>query len=248
MRKAIFFMHAGMCDEYALWKMFGGLDQERWVIVDIWSDMYGVYDDHAKAEPGINKLYQKFSNSISGLIDVGGAFIKNFSQQAAIKFKSDLRLVHLVRDPLETATLWMRDNSYPDHDDDNAHIRVGRHIKRDMEWTPFQQCLWEWVDCHITAMLLTEQVGVGNVFMLPHHTMNLETMQGFLDWVDDSAKLAGIVGNPQRVDVAQQDRVESFTWFNGLPEREQRMVKMLFKKLMAAQALSYPPEFIAAHL
>jgi hypothetical protein len=254
MRKAIFFMHSGACFSSVVrtyLQQFLGDDDWYFSTHEEGPNRYAIRDNNFKAEPRVDFMYQQFSNSIKGTIETQDAFIKNYSQQMAIRFKEELKLVHFVCDPISVASSLDGLEAYGGPVL-AREIEEGSHIKRDPEWTTFQHCLWEWADCHIKAMLMTQQIGPDNVFMLPYHKLTDGGLQSLVEWIEGVPRPEGteykihaefpvFTANPQQ-------RVDSFTWFNGLRDMEKRMVVMLFKHLMKNKLLAEAPEFIKPHL
>jgi hypothetical protein len=244
MRKAIFCMHTGAVGSGVLLDVLKrSLDEHSWCFADdACASMHGTYDRHQATEPGVQQRFQKFSNSMHGLIETNDAFIKNFSQQAAIKFGKDMRLIHLVRDPMSVCSQLLDVGSYPD-DGTNRHIPAGRHIRKQDHWTPFQKNLWEWADCQIASVLLTQQIGANSTIVLPMHRWS-EALPSVMKWVQDDVSISIPIWPPEdEASPSAQDDVESYTWFNGLPEPEKRMVVMALKALLKVEALPAVPSF-----
>jgi hypothetical protein len=246
MRKAIFCMHTGMAQADALLAAFRSvLSTDDWCFADDeLGSMHGVQGNYALVEAGVNKRFQRFSNSVNGIVETNDAFIKNFNQAATIKFGKHLQLIHLVRDPLAVASALAAQGSYPDKVNPR-HLLTGRYIGFKDDWSPFQKNLWEWVDCNIAAVFLSQEINRANVFVLPQHKMWHGKIEECLRWVQADLQFGLDKAMFQtRWQHTDQDDVESFTWYNGLTPSEQRITALLFKELMSLGALEFPPAFI----
>lgn len=245
MRKAVFCMHTGVGQEAALLSAFRTSLNEEWCLIDDdLESMHGTQDNYALIDAGVEKRFQRFSNSAKGIIEVNDAFIKNFNQQATVKFRKNLQLIHLVQDPMTAASTLTALGTCPDRTN-TKHLRNGRHIEFKEEWSPFQRNLWEWVDCNIVAVFLSQEIGRANVFVLPDHSMWHGKIDECLKWVQDDL-VFGLDRAQFQTTLAYTDQegIESFTWYNSLKPSEQRMTNMLFKELMAINALESPPDFV----
>lgn len=237
------------------------LPQRGWRTVHrVWNPckLDGARENYEAVKPGLDSIKMHFSAVAEGLIETSSTFIKDFSQLAFVAFSDALRVIHLVRDPMQVARIYTANQEGPMVEKRvEFHIVEGSHIKFRSEWTLFQKNLWEWIELQIRSVLFAQQVRDTHVFRMPFTGFaDDKLLVSLLSWIvgkevdgTDVASAASALKSRYASHsdpvISDQQTLESFSFLNSITASEKRLVVMMFRELMRLKMLVSPPAFVS---
>lgn len=197
-KKVVFFTHPGRTASYFLKNYLKHmLKPNGWYVR--WEEepysMHNSRNDLPELFKGLGYRQGRIERFSKGMIETNHAFIKNFYKEAIDLFGDQVRLVYIVRDPLEVAVSYTNRNTGPrwtggDYGNNPLtyvfHLSEGVFIPFNENWNLFQRNLWEWFEVYLQGISLEHQVGKDKTFYWSYKdiiTQDHSSYYKFLKWI-----------------------------------------------------------------